>query len=60
MVGRVGVWHFPEPVLEMCIRSERYDQEITLLQFEGKSAIFHEEEPIHDAFDQFMSNDRIG
>jgi hypothetical protein len=32
----------------MCIRSERYDQEITLLQFEGKSAIFHEEEPLHD------------
>ncbi len=56
----LGVWHFPEPVLEMCIRSERYDQEITLLQFEGKSAIFHEEEPIHDTFDQFMSNDRIG
>ena len=56
----LGVWHFPEPVLEMCIRSERYDQEITLVQFEGKSAIFHEEEPIHDTFDQFMSNDRIG
>jgi Zn-dependent peptidase ImmA (M78 family) len=56
----LGVWHFPEPVLEMCIRSERYDQEITLLQFEGKSAIFHEEGPIHDTFDQFMSNDRIG
>jgi hypothetical protein len=56
----LGVWHFPEPVLEMCIRSERYDLEITLLQFEGKSAIFHEEGPIHDTFDQFMSNDRIG
>jgi hypothetical protein len=58
--ARIGVWQFPEPVLEMCIRSERYDQEITLLQFEEKSAIFHEEGPIHDAFDQFMSNDRIG
>jgi hypothetical protein len=44
----------------MCVRSERYDQEITLLQFEAKSTIFHEEAPIHDTFDQFMSNDRIG
>jgi hypothetical protein len=58
--ARIGVWHVPEPVSEMCIRSERYDQEITLLQFEGKSAIFHEEKPIHDTFDQFMSHDRIG
>jgi hypothetical protein len=56
----LGAWHFPEPVLEMCVRSERYDQEITLLQFEAKSTIFHEEAPIHDTFDQFMSNDRIG
>jgi hypothetical protein len=29
-----NVW-FPEPVLEMCLRSERYDQEITLLHFES-------------------------
>ena len=28
------VW-FPEPVLEMCLRSERYGQEITLLHFES-------------------------
>ena len=56
----LGIWHFPEPVLEMCIRSERYDQEITLLQFEGKSAVFHAEEPFRDTFDQFMSNERTG
>jgi hypothetical protein len=37
----LGAWHFPEPVLEMCTRSERHDQEITLLQFQEKSAIFH-------------------
>jgi len=44
----------------MCIRPERYDQEITLLQFEGKLAIFHGEDPIHETFDRLMSNDRIG
>jgi Zn-dependent peptidase ImmA (M78 family) len=27
-----GVW-FPEPVVEMCVRSDRYDQEMTLLHF---------------------------
>jgi hypothetical protein len=55
----LGAWPFPEPVLEMCVRSERYDQEITLLQFEGKSPVFHEEEPFHDTFDQFMRNGQI-
>lgn len=28
-----GVW-FPEPLIEMCFRSDRYDQEYTLLHFE--------------------------
>jgi hypothetical protein len=31
-----GVW-FPEPTVEMCVRSDRYDQEMTLLHFEGLS-----------------------
>jgi Zn-dependent peptidase ImmA (M78 family) len=30
-----GVW-FPEPVIEMCVRSDRYDQEMTLLHFEAR------------------------
>ena len=55
----LGAWHFPESVLEMCIRSERYDQELTLLQFEGQSAAFHDDEPLHDTFDQFIRNGQI-
>jgi Zn-dependent peptidase ImmA (M78 family) len=31
-----GVW-FPEPIVEMCIRSDRYDQEMTLLHFENQA-----------------------
>jgi Zn-dependent peptidase ImmA (M78 family) len=27
-----GLW-FPEPIVEMCVRSDRYDQEMTLLHF---------------------------
>lgn len=45
------VW-FPEPVLEMCIRSERYDQEMTLLHLE-RSAPVHQEEVEEDTFDRF-------
>lgn len=33
-----GVW-FPEPVHEMCFRSDRYDQEITVLQFDGGAVL---------------------
>ena len=37
------VW-FPEPVFEMCFRSDRYDQEITLLQFEADGPRFQAED----------------
>jgi len=47
------VW-FPEPVLEMCIRSERYDQEMTLLHLERSAPIHQEEEDVADTFDRFM------
>lgn len=47
-----GIW-FPEPVVEMCIRSNRYDQELTLLHFETDVPWQHDEEPIVDAFDRF-------
>lgn len=47
-----GVW-FPEAVLEMCIRSDRYDQEYTLLHFEKDRVWDHEEEMVSDTFDVF-------
>lgn len=52
---RSGVW-FPEPVLEMCIRSERYDQEMTLLHLERSAPVHQEEEAEEDTFDRFMRN----
>ncbi len=48
------VW-FPEPVLEMCIRSERYDQEMTLLHLERSAPVHQEEEDEEDTFDRFIS-----
>ena len=51
-----GAWGFPEPLLEMCIRSDRYDQEITLLHFEGAGPVFHEEEPYKDTYDRFIDS----
>lgn len=47
-----GVW-FPEPVIEMCLRSDRYDQELTLLHFEGRGPWEHEEQAFEDSFDRF-------
>jgi Zn-dependent peptidase ImmA (M78 family) len=47
------VW-FPEPVFEMCFRSDRYDQEITVLQFEADAPRFQAEEEVTDVFDQFI------
>ena len=47
-----GVW-FAEPVVEMCLRSDRYDQEFTLLHFESKGAWHQDEEEVLDTFDRF-------
>jgi Zn-dependent peptidase ImmA (M78 family) len=52
-----NVW-FPEPVLEMCIRSERYDQEITLLHFESDGPRYQAEEEIVDVVDRFEAQRR--
>lgn len=49
-----GIW-FPEPVIEMCLRSDRYDQELTLLHFERQQAWNDDEEPVVDAFDRFTT-----
>jgi len=53
-----GVW-FPEPVLEMCFRSHRYDQEITILQFEADGPLLQEEEQETDVFDQFIRSGQL-
>lgn len=49
------VW-FPEPVLEMCIRSERYDQELTLLQLNRSEPVHHDEEIEEDTCDKLISH----
>ncbi|MDE0925061.1 ImmA/IrrE family metallo-endopeptidase [Aurantimonas coralicida] len=46
-----GCW-FGEPVVEMCIRSERYDQEITLLHLDDAGPKWQEEEAVEDAYDR--------
>lgn len=45
-----GVW-FPEPVVEMCLRSDRYDQEITLLHMENDRSVFQPDEEVKDSYD---------
>jgi hypothetical protein len=46
----------PGPVIEMCLRSDRYDQELTFLHFESNGPRHQEEEEIRDSFDRFMEN----
>jgi Zn-dependent peptidase ImmA (M78 family) len=58
MMQPADVW-FPEPVFEMCFRSDRYDQEITLLQFEAGGPRFQQEEEATDVFDQFIRNGQL-
>jgi hypothetical protein len=47
-----GVW-FPESLVEMCIRSDRYDQELTLLHFEDAGPAFHPDVQVEDTLDLF-------
>ncbi|TFV43373.1 ImmA/IrrE family metallo-endopeptidase [Bradyrhizobium niftali] len=57
LVQPAEAWGFPEGLLEMCIRSERYDQEITLLHFEGSAPIFFRDEAdLEDTYDRFVKN----
>jgi Zn-dependent peptidase ImmA (M78 family) len=53
-----GVW-FPEPVHEMCFRSDRYDQEITVLQFEADGPRFQAEEKETDVYDRFINSGQL-
>lgn len=48
-----GVW-FGEPVVEMAIRSDRYDREITVLHLEDRGPVYQAEEPVEDSYDQFF------
>ena len=48
-----GVW-FPEPVVEMCLRSDRYDQEITILHLEEVGPRWQGEDTEEDTFDRFV------
>lgn len=55
---QAGVW-FPEPVHEICVRSERYDQEITVLQFEADGPRFQAEEEETDTYDRFINSGQL-
>ena len=55
---QAGIW-FPEPVHEMCFRSDRYDQEITVLQFEADGPRFQAEEEETDVFDHFKRSGQM-
>lgn len=47
-----GVW-FDEPTIEMCLRSDRHDQEMTILQFDGLGPKHQDEETVQDTYDKF-------
>ena len=57
MTQQAGVW-FPEPVHEMCFRSDKYDLEITVLQFETDGPRLQAEEEEVDVFDHFKLSDQ--
>jgi Zn-dependent peptidase ImmA (M78 family) len=55
---QAGVW-FPEPVHEMCFRSDRYDHEITVLQFDAVAPHFQADENETDVFGHFARNSQM-
>lgn len=52
-----GVW-FDEPVVEMCISSKRYEQEMTLLHLPRTELVHHADEIDEDAFDKMTESFR--
>jgi len=50
-----GVW-FDEPVVEMCISSKRYEQEMTLLHLPRKEPVYQADEIDEDAFDKLSES----
>lgn len=47
------VW-FPERTIEMCMRSDKYDFELTLLHFEGVAPAYQAEDEFEDSYTQFF------
>ena len=52
-----NVW-FSEPLIEMCIRSENFDQEITLLQFDRSSPKFQIGQDEFDSYDYLRKKEK--
>lgn len=52
-----GVW-FNEPVVEMCISSKRYEQEMTLLHLPRAEPVYQADEIDEDAFDKLSESFR--
>ncbi|WP_160004745.1 ImmA/IrrE family metallo-endopeptidase [Rhizobium sp. 18055] len=51
---RAGVW-FPEPVVEMCMKTDKYGFELTLLHFEGRAAAYQaEDDELGDTYARFF------
>ncbi|WP_457578259.1 ImmA/IrrE family metallo-endopeptidase [Ensifer adhaerens] len=50
---KAGIW-FPEPTRETCMRSDKYDFELTLLHFEGNAPAYQAEDEIEDSYTQFF------
>ena len=53
-----GVW-FGEPVTEMCLRSDRYDQEMTLLHFGAADMHFDDGVSEEDTYERFVRKGQI-
>lgn len=49
-----GVW-FDEPVVEMSLRSDRYDQELTLLHLDSLGPRTQWEDPVEDVYDKLFT-----
>lgn len=58
MARAPDVWGFPERCIELCIRSERYNQEITLLHFDMPEPVDVPEPLSFDVYDRFIKGDQ--
>jgi Zn-dependent peptidase ImmA (M78 family) len=58
IMQQAGVW-FPAPVHEICFRSDRHNQEITVLQFEADGPRFQAEEEEADVYDRFINSGQM-
>ncbi|MDH6650219.1 UNVERIFIED_ORG: hypothetical protein M2312_004890 [Rhizobium esperanzae] len=50
-----GIW-FPEPVIEMCMKTDKYGFELTLLHFEGKAPAYQADgDELEDTYARFFA-----